>query len=125
MQLLRQGVADILAIYAFGSRVTGHAGPESDWDLAVLAAGRVDPLLLWQLSGDLAERVHAPVDLVDMRAASTVMQYQVITTGQRLWAKDHQAALFECHVLSDMTALNEARAPLLAQILREGSIHGR
>jgi hypothetical protein len=61
---------------------------------------------LWELAGDLAERIGCEVDLLDLRAASTVMQYQTVTTGRRLWAQDTQADLFECFVLSEKTALD-------------------
>lgn len=80
---------------------------------------------LWGLSGDLADLAGCPVDLLDLRAASTVMQYQVITTGERWWAKDAQATLFESAVLSDKTELDTARAGLLADIQATGVIHGR
>ena len=81
---LRRHLPALLAVYGFGSRVQGTAGADSDLDLAVLVAGRADVLQLWSLSGDLADLAGCPVDLIDLRAASTVMQYQVITTGQ-LW----------------------------------------
>jgi predicted nucleotidyltransferase len=105
-----------MAIYAFGSQVQGTAGPQSNLDLAVLVAGYADPLTLWDVAGTLADIAGCPVDLLDLRAASTVMQYQVITTGQRLWSVGLAAGLFETYVLSEKTALDEARAPLLADI---------
>jgi hypothetical protein len=52
------------------------------------------------------------------------MQYQIITTGARLWERDLQAALYECAILSEKTALDEARAGLLADIEREGRVYG-
>ncbi|MEO8488578.1 MULTISPECIES: nucleotidyltransferase domain-containing protein [unclassified Pseudomonas] len=116
---------ELMAVYVFGSQATGEAHADSDLDLAVLAAGPVDPLLLWQLSGELADIVAVPVDLLDLRAASTVMQYQVITTGHRLWNKDSQAGIFESYILSEKTALDAARAGLLADIQKEGKVHGR
>lgn len=116
---------DLMAVYVFGSQATGEAHADSDLDLAVLAAGPVDPLLLWQLSGELADIVAVPVDLLDLRTASTVMQYQVITTGHRLWNKDSQAGIFESYILSEKTALDAARAGLLADIQKEGKVHGR
>ena len=114
-----------LAIYAFGSQVQGTAGPASDLDLAVLVAGYADPLVLWDLAGSLADLAGCPVDLLDLRAASTVMQYQVITTGQRLWDAGLQAGLFECYVLSEKTALDTARAPLMADIKATGRVYAR
>ncbi len=122
---IRTRFANTMAVYAFGSQVQGTAGSESDLDLAVLVAGYADPLALWDLAGNLADVVGCPVDLLDLRAASTVMQYQVITTGQRLWSIGLLAGLFETFVLSEKTALDEARAPLLADIQRTGKIHGR
>ncbi|MCU7370419.1 nucleotidyltransferase domain-containing protein [Paucibacter sp. O1-1] len=122
---LRTALPGLLAIYAFGSRVQGTAGPDSDLDLAVLVAGYADPVQLWTLSGELAETAACAVDLLDLRAASTVMQYQVLTTGRRLWADGLAAGLFECYVLSEKTELDAARAGLLADIAREGRVYGR
>lgn len=125
IHLLQNRLADLLAIYAFGSRIQGTAGPESDLDLAVLVAGYADPLVLFDLSGELADVAGCPVDLLDLRAASTVMQYQIITTGERWWVLDVRAGLFEAAVLSEKTALDTARAGLLADIQQRGSVYGR
>ena len=122
---LQERLPGLLGLYAFGSRIQGTARPDSDLDLAVLVAGYADPLELWNLASELADLAGCPVDLLDLRAASTVMQYQVITTGQRWWAKDAQAALYEAAVLSEKTALDSARAALLADIGKEGSVYGR
>lgn len=124
-QTLQRRIPNLLAIYAFGSRITGTAGPESDLDLAVLVAGYAQPLSLFDLAGDLADLALCPVDLLDLRSASTVMQYQIITTGQRWWAKDGQAALFEVAILSEKTALDTARACLLKDIQQRGTVYGR
>lgn len=125
IQILKARVPDLLAIYAFGSRITGAAGPHSDLDLAVLVAGYADPLALFDLAGDLADLAGCAVDLLDLRAASTVMQYQIITTGERLWALDVQAALYEAAILSEKTTLDTARAGLLADIQQRGTVYGR
>ena len=123
--LLRAQLPNAMAVYAFGSQIQGITGPDSDLDLAVLVAGYTDPLTLWELAGQLADVAGCPVDLLDLRAASTVMQYQVITTGQTLWSDGLQTGLFECFVLSEKTALDTARAGLLADIYTIGVIHGR
>lgn len=122
---IRERVNGLLALYAFGSRVQGTAGPESDLDLALLVEGYADPLLLWELSGELGELAGCEVDLLDLRAASTVMQYLVITRGERWWAHDMRAGLYEAAMLSEKTELDHARAGLLEDIMREGTIHGR
>ncbi len=124
VQILLARVPNLLAIYAFGSRVQNTSGPDSDLDLAVLVAGYAEPLALWALAGDLVDVAGCTVDLLDLRAASTVMQYQIVTTGRRWWARDAQAALFEAAILSEKTALDTARAALLDDIQRTGSIYG-
>ena len=125
MAAIRARFPNTMAVYTFGSQVQGTAGSESDLDLALLVAGYADPLELWDVAGDLADVAGCPMDLLDLRAASNVMQYQVITTGQRLWSVGLSAGLFETFVLSEKTALDEARAPLMADIQRTGRIHGR
>ncbi|MDF0679302.1 MAG: nucleotidyltransferase domain-containing protein [Nitrosomonas sp.] len=118
-------IPDLLAIYAFGSRIQGTARLDSDLDLAVLVAGYADPLILFEVANELADVAGYAVDLLDLRAASTVMQYQIITTGERWWTLDMQAALFEAFILSEKTALDVARAGLLADIRRRGTVYGR
>lgn len=118
-------IPDLLAIYAFGSRIQGTARSDSDLDLAVLVAGYADPLILFEVANELADVAGYAVDLLDLRAASTVMQYQIITTGERWWTLDMQAALFEAFILSEKTALDVARAGLLADIRRRGTVYGR
>jgi predicted nucleotidyltransferase len=125
IQTLQARVPKLMAIYAFGSRIQGTAGPDSDLDMAVLVAGYADPLRLFDLAGELADLAGCAVDLLDLRAASTVMQYRIITTGERWWARDAQAALYEAAVLSEKTALDTARAGLLADIRSKGTIYGR
>lgn len=122
---VRERLPALLAFYAFGSRIDGTAGPDSDLDLAVLVAGYADPLELWTLSGELADLAGCPVDLLDLRAASTVMQYRILTTGRCCWARDASVAIYEAGILSDKTELDMARAGLLADIVERGSIHGR
>ena len=125
LHLLQNRLPNLLAVYAFGSRVEGTAGPESDLDLAVLVPGYADPVKLWGLAGDLADLAGCPVDLLDFRAASTVMQYRILTTGQRWWVADSRADLYEAGILSEKTELDCARAGLLADVQREGRVYGR
>lgn len=125
IEQLQKVFPNLLAIYAFGSRVQGTANAQSDLDLAVLVAGYADPLQLFETANQLADQLGYEVDLLDLRAASTVMQYQVITTGQCLWAKDLQVGLFEAFVLSEKTSLDEARAQLIQEIRDDGAVYAR
>lgn len=121
---LREALPALLSVYLFGSCANGHAGPDSDVDLAVLVDGKLDPVETWELAQLLAGQADCDVDLVDLRRASTVMQHQIITSGRRLWEKDSRAALYESFIPSDKTALDEARAGVLLDIQREGQVYG-
>ena len=125
VELLKLRVPGLLAVYVFGSQVLGNADASSDLDVAVLVSGYADPLLLWQLAHELHDVAGCRVDLLDFRAASTVMQSQILLTGERWWAKDVQAKLFEVAVLSDKTELDTARAGLIGDIYRQGRVYGR
>ena len=121
---LRTALPDLQAVYLFGSQASGDADPESDVDLAILTEVPRDSATLWELAADLALLCGLHVDLLDLRAANTVMQYQVITTGERIWASDSAAALYESFILSEKTRLDETRAGLLQDIASRGTVHG-
>ena len=128
ISILQSHLPNLMAIYAFGSRVSGDANANSDWDMAVLVAGYVESGVLWELSGTLADVTGTDVDLIDLRAASTVMQYQVLTLGKRWWLRADSATLvgvWEAAMLSEMTELNSARAGVMADIAVSGVIYGR
>lgn len=122
---LRQRLPTLQAVYLFGSHATGHAGPESDLDLAVLLPVAPDPVFIWELAGEIADLAGTAVDLVDMRSASTVMQFQIVINGQRLWAQSLPAGLFECLVVSEKWALDTAREGVVSDILKSGKVYGR
>ncbi len=126
--LLQARLPRLMAVYAFGSRVCQggvHARPDSDLDLAVLVEGYADPIELFDLSVLVADVAGCPVDLLDMRAASSVIQHQILTQGQRLWAKDVRAGLFEAAMLTEKLHLDEARHGLLQDIMARGVVYGR
>lgn len=128
VNLMKTRLPRAMAVYAFGSRVRDHgqhANANSDLDLAVLVEGYADPIVLFELSGELADLAGCHVDLLDLRAASTVMQHQVLTSGERLWAKDVQAGLFEAAMLTEKLHLNDMRRGLVEDIQARGYVYGR
>jgi predicted nucleotidyltransferase len=118
---LRAQLPHLLALYLLGSAASGDAAAHSDVDLV---DGKVDTVALWYLAQRLASRIGRDVDLVDLRAASTVLQYQIITTGRCLWARDARAAIYESFILSEKTALDALRRNLLHDINQTGSVYG-
>jgi len=128
VQLLQARLPGLMAVYAFGSRVREqgrHARPDSDLDLAVLVEGYADPVLLFELAGELSDLSGCPVDLLDLRAASTVIQHQILMEGQRLWARDVRAGLFEAAMLTEKLHLDEARHGLIQDVMARGTVYGR
>lgn len=124
---LRLRLPGLMAVYAFGSRVNQagqHANADSDLDLAVLVPGYANPVALFDLSGTLADLAGCAVDLLDLRAASTVMQNQILIDGVRLWAQDARAGLFEAAMLTEKLHLDEARQGLIQAVMERGAVHG-
>jgi uncharacterized protein len=122
---IKSSLPNVLAIYAFGSQITGHANEHSDLDLAVLIDGQVETFDLWDLASQLSEIAGCDVDLLNMRLASTVMQYQILQTGRTLWAKQPDAGIFESFILSEKINLDVLRKELLDDIDQRGSIYAR
>lgn len=125
---LQQRLPKLMAVYAFGSRfekagTLAHAN--SDLDLALLVEAYSDPVTLFELASELADITHCHVDLLDFRATSTVMQNQILTRGERLWAKDVRAGLFEAAMLNEKIYLDQMRQALILDVQKRGAVHGR
>lgn len=122
---IQHHVPDVEAIYLFGSQAKGTAQKNSDIDLAILC---LEPLLAdarWKLSQTLAVLINKNIDLIDLRKTNTVMQWQIIHTGQRIFAKEpKKMAFFETYVLSDYIRLMELRQSIIDDIKKRGTIYG-
>jgi predicted nucleotidyltransferase len=123
---IREALPEVRRLYLFGSRAVGNERADSDLDIAVVLDGRADPVRLWKAGEAVASRLDVDVDLIDLLAADTVLKHQIVTSGKRLFAADPvDAERYEIFILNDMMELNEARAPLIADIVREGRVYGR
>jgi len=116
--MLRAKLEGIQAIYLFGSHATGHATASSDIDIGVLLPRPMDNVDRWNLQQELSiSGAGVDVDLVDLRAATTVFQTQIIATGQYLFVSDPLAVdYFEMYAYSDYARLNEERAEILSDL---------
>ena len=122
---LGRDVSGVAAVYLFGSHAEGTAAPDSDVDLAVLANRPLGAAERFDVQERIAARLGCDVDLVDLRAASTVMQAQIVSTGRVVLEADPGArARFETAAYSAYALLNEERAGILADIAARGSVYG-
>lgn len=124
-ELLRRALLSVQAIYLFGSTAQGTAQAGSDLDLAVLLPRPLDPAARWRLAQELAAAIGRDVDLIDLRAAPTVLQAQVLAAERLLFEGDPGArAVFEMLVLSDYARLNDERRGILDDVRERGTVHG-
>lgn len=124
IEYLNKSVPGLTSLYRFGSQTKGTARPDSDVDLAVLARDPIPNLQRFELAQELAIHLHHDVDLVDLRAASTVMRMQVLSTGTCLAAPNEQARReFEMYAYSDYARLNEERKGILDDIRVRGLVY--
>lgn len=126
LAMIRQDLPDLVGVYVFGSVAAGLARADSDVDLAVLCAAPLDATRLAELREKLAAALRRDVDLIDLAAAPTVLQMQIVGEGRLIAAPDKTAAgLFELRVLRDYRDLKFRRAGIDADIIARGRVHAR
>lgn len=84
---------DVAAAYVFGSAAKGTMRADSDVDVGVLfgrGAGNKVTRFERRLELEMAlqDRVHRPVQIIDFRAASLIMQYEIMKSGKRVVDRD-------------------------------------
>ncbi|MFC1466534.1 MAG: nucleotidyltransferase domain-containing protein [Candidatus Brachytrichaceae bacterium NZ_4S206] len=120
VEIIRHDFPSAQAVYLFGSYAQGTPGADSDVDIAVLL-----PVEIARTAGDLrlsdtalalSKHLRRDVDLVNLRAVSTVFQNQIIHTGRLIYSGDERARQeFEMLTLSFYMKLNEERAEIVRQ----------
>jgi predicted nucleotidyltransferase len=124
-RFLRTAIPGLEAAYRFGSTVSGETHAESDVDVAFITRESPAPGRTWEAAGDLGVELGRDVDLVDLRAASTVMRVQVLEDSVLLVDDDPTArAWFEMLSLSDYARLNEERRGILEDVRLRGRVYG-
>ncbi len=115
IDLLLSEFPEIELIYLFGSMATGKIHSQSDLDIAFWnSSSSVEELKCFATQEQLAALFSTDVDLVDMRGASEVFCYEVVTTGRRIYTKDIERMHFiENRIWSDYLYLNEVRRDIV------------
>ena len=116
------------AIYLFGTYGTADEWPASDVDIAILLppeqARRRPQLMLTACHYALADALGKPVDLLNAREVSTVLQKEIVGSGRRLYCADDDAvAEFEMLTLSHYQKLNEERQAILEAFEETGKAY--
>jgi predicted nucleotidyltransferase len=126
-QSVQQAFPKCRAAWMFGSFARGEARADSDIDVAVMfePSAKTDVWLLRQQAQVLAGQWGREVDLVNIRDVSPVLQFEIIQSNQRLFAKDaEQADNFELFAMSQYRDYNERFAPEFARIAATGKVYG-
>jgi len=117
IQILDEELPELIAVFVFGSFGTEYERIESDLDLAVLTTHSIDIVRLWNLAQEIAKMVGRNVDLIDLRQASTVFAFQVLSTGTAIYcSNDIVLANFDIVIMSMYQHLQEERKDILGDI---------
>jgi predicted nucleotidyltransferase len=122
---LRTALDELVAVYVFGSVATGRDRRDSDLDLAVLTRRPVPARTLYDLARQLEVDLDVDVDLVDLGAASTVLQKEVIEKGRVVFrGDDAEIRDFEARTLSEYGHFRDRIEPILRSVRESGKAYG-
>lgn len=112
---IQSAIPDLKAVYLYGSRASGKARPDSDYDVAVLAA---EPLereeSFFRLQLELAGLTDSGVNLMDLRSLPIVLRFEVLHGRKRLFCADRAYCVdLESGILSDYQRFAEERQIIL------------
>ena len=112
---------EIQLAFVFGSAANGTLRPDSDVDVAVLAASRLSPEARLELMAELSLAVKREVDLVDLSTAWGLILRQVLTTGTlALKRSDTAHALLLKRMLFDQADMEPLRQKIIEKSLERG-----
>lgn len=126
-QAVHHALPQARAAWLFGSAARGTFREDSDLDIAVDLPEPLPGPRRWHLSVQLATQLGCDVDLLDFRRLHTVMQFQVLSTGQLLFSRDPAATEsyngFVCTEYQNIQAWRQPMIAALAQRLSQRSAH--
>ncbi|WP_411329928.1 type VII toxin-antitoxin system MntA family adenylyltransferase antitoxin [Desulfovibrio desulfuricans] len=112
---------EIQLAFVFGSAARGALRPNSDVDVAVLAASHLSPEARLELMAELSLAVKREVDLVDLSTAWGLILRQVLTTGSlALKRSDTAHAMLLKRMLFDQADMEPLRRRIIEKNLERG-----
>lgn len=116
-KLVQQELPQSRALWLFGSATRGDMQNDSDIDLAVTLPEPLDAQEKWELQIRLGRQLGFDVDLLDFARLPTIMQLQIIETGQLLFAKDPLATeMYNAFVRTEYLDIQRWRQPMIVQL---------
>ncbi len=124
VEIIQKTLPGLVAIYLFGSYGTHYETSESDVDIAVLTPRKLSMDMRLELINVCIDVLHKDrIDLIDLCNAPTVLKFQIIMTGRRIYCGDsYYADTFEMYTFSDYVRLNEERREILKVIQKRGTV---
>lgn len=119
---------EVIAAYLFGSRAEGVARRDSDTDIAVLTDERRNDTFEYRLAlaGELKHCVGTPVDLVLLREAPLLLQFQILKKGKIVFERDvDRRASYEMYILGkyyDYQRFFDFHSRSLRETIKEGGL---
>jgi predicted nucleotidyltransferase len=117
---------NVEGIYIFGSHATGSWSEMSDIDIAFITSKdqSLPALQIFEVKSMLELSLKTDVDLIHLNSASTVFQFQIVTTGYLLFVNEVDfISAYESIILSQYQQLNEERKIILNSILSTGKVY--
>ncbi len=124
VEMLKQAIPTLQALYLFGSQKDGSAVSSSDVDIAYLSTKPLDNVVRWELSQQLARQLSKDVDLIELSQTNTVFRYQILSTGERLYGEGYEVEAFETLAYSFYLRFQEERKPIVDAIMQRRSVSG-
>ena len=87
---IRSNLQGVVAIYLFGSFGSERQNAKSDIDLAFLSKDKFTKERCWHVAQKIAVKMQRDVDLVDLKAANTVLNFQILNEGKRIWVAEEE-----------------------------------
>jgi len=124
-QTLKQYIPNLKAIYIFGSFAQNQQNSSSDLDIAILADKKLNNIKRWEIATKLANKLNIDIDLVDLLEANTILKFQIISKGKRIYGEGFEIEKFEMIAISQYQNFIAERQPIVDEILKNKSILGK